>query len=150
MKKTSFKAKNMCVVMTFTVAVLIFFGGLWQIGIYKKLKNNCTCTTTGVIYNEANYFGKKSHIQEHIAVETDQYFKKGSIYASNRAEKTGDEVIIHYDKTNPDNFYINDRVNEYKVNAVFCFASSIFMLMLTVFLAIVIRKQFKNSQRRKK
>ncbi len=59
MKKTSFKAKNICVVMTFTVAVLIFFGGLWQIGIYKKLKNNCTCTTTGVIYNEANYFGKK-------------------------------------------------------------------------------------------
>lgn len=151
MKKTNFKAKNICVVMTFTVAVLFFFTGLWQIGLYKKLKNNCTCTTTGVVANEAHYFGgKRTRTQEYIEVETDQYFSQGYIYAGNRAEKKGDEVIIHYDKNNTENYYINDRVNEYKVNAVFSLASSVFMLMLTVFLAIVIRKQFKKSQSRKK
>ena len=146
LKKTSFKAKNICVVMTFTVAVLFFFTGLWQIGLYKKLKNNCTCTTTGVVATD----GKKSRTQEYIEVETDQYFSQEYIYASNRAEKKGDEVIIHYDKNNTENYYINDRVNEYKVNAYFIFLMSVFMLMLTIFLAIVIRKQFKKLQSRKK
>ena len=149
MKKSNFKAKKICVIMTFILSVLIFLAGLWQLGIYKKLKNNCTCTTTGVIANEAHYTGGKS-IQEYIEVKTDQYFNKGTIYASNREDKKGDKVIIHYDKDDPDSYYINDRVNEYKVNAVFSFASSVFMLMLTVFLAIVIRKQFKKSQSRKK
>ena len=151
MKKTSFKAKNLCVVMTFTLAVLLLLTGFWQIGIYKKLKNNCTCTTTGVIVNEAHYSGgKRSSTQEYIEVKTDHYFNKGYIYASNRVEKKGDEVIIHYDKHNIDDYYINDRVDEYMVNAYFIFGTSIFMLILTIFLAIVIRKQFKKSQRRKK
>ena len=63
--------------MTFILSVLIFLAGLWQLGIYKKLKNNCTCTTTGVIVNEAHYTGGKS-IQEYIEVKTDQYFNKGT------------------------------------------------------------------------
>ena len=100
--------------MTFILSVLIFLAGLWQLGIYKKLKNNCTCTTTGVIVNEAHYSGKRNSTQEYILVETDQYFNKGSIYASNREDKKGDMVIIHYDKDDTDTYYINDRVNEYK------------------------------------
>lgn len=146
MKKSNFKAKKICVIMTFILSVLIFLAGLWQLGIYKKLKNNCTCTTTGVIVNEAHYTGERKSIQEHIEVKTDQYFNKGTIYASNREDKKGDKVIIHYDKDDPDSYYINDRVDEYKDAAVFIFVISIFMFMLTVFLAVVIRKQMKKSQ----
>lgn len=147
MKKSNFKAKKICVIMTFILSVLIFLAGLWQIGIYKKLKNNCTCTTTGVVVKEAHYIvRKKSRTQECIEVKTDRYFTKEYIYASGREEKKGDKVIIHYDKDDPDSYYINDRVDEYKDAAVFIFVISIFMFMLTVFLAVVIRKQMKKSQ----
>lgn len=60
MKKNtpSIKARNICVVMTLTAAVVMIAVGIWQISGYKALKENCTCETTGVIVNEAAYSGK--------------------------------------------------------------------------------------------
>lgn len=134
-------------VITFTAAILFLVIGLWQLVSYKKLKNDCTCTTTGVITNEAHYYGVKSfRYQEKIEVKTDQYFNKAYIYARAGAEKEGDMVIIHYDKENTERYYINDRVDEYKDNAVIIFLISGSMLILTVFLAVVIRKQYRRRK----
>ena len=144
------KAKIMCVVMTASFAVMCLFLGIWQTRLYTELMNGCTSEITGIVADTPDAYSRYSHIR----IDPDggsSPFQSKELYVDIRDGDEGDRVIIHYAPAQPDNYYISDvenvrivdisdSINAPRSNSIFAYGASAFMLLLSLFLIILIRK----------
>ena len=145
-KKPSKKAVLFCIILVFTAALLFFAAGSWQGRIYNDLKTNCTAAVTGEVVNKTQSrrrtedFGKpeKRYLTGkhwiHIKVNVDGIFKLGDIYADPQGEEINDEISIRYDPDKPEQYYIGERINNYKTAEKFAYGASVLMAALAAFL----------------
>ncbi len=163
------KGKIACVIMLFVVSAIGVLGGIWQTGIYYDLTNKCTSQVTGTVVEEFYCDQKMSDSVEtkyvsgpgprvkyarrignkwliHIDIQTDDLFKTEDIYADSGTEDEGDTVIIHYDPDDPENYYIGDRVDEYKGSGIFSYAMGGVMFVFAILSAIFIFHSAKANQ----
>ena len=161
---TRIKGKIACVIIVFAFSVVCLIGGIWQMGIYSDLKNNCTSEVTGIVVEKSfkekdisshsveteNITGRGSYRHNgytiHIDVQTDDLFKTEDIYADIGTEKVGDTVIIHYSPDDPAYYYIGGRVNRYKEASIFSYVASGFMFVFSLFLVLFIRHSSKAEK----
>ena len=153
------KAKIMCVVMTVSFAVICLFLGVWQTGIYTERKSACTHEIIGVVTGKPPDYSR----QWRIKIQSDEKsspFKNQQLCAAIRGGDEGDKVIIHYSPEHHENYYITDiedvrllgvseNVNYPKISGIFAYATSGFMLALSLFLAMLTHRSMQPKSKRK-
>ena len=150
-KTSSKKAMIFCIMLVFAVSAVFFALGKWQMSNYDKLKNACTSEVTGTVVNVSqghiDYSVESKNLSgkywKHIKVETDDIFKHNNIYATRGASKRGDEIIIHYDPKDPDNYYVGNDADNYITSAGFAYAASGLMCVVAIFILIIAIKRSK-------
>jgi hypothetical protein len=145
-----------------TFAIILIITGLWDMSKYNRLKNNCTAEVSGVVdmisegerksydYLDTTYLSEDASEWIHIRVVNDDplnSFYAKNIYANVGKEKLEEIVTIHYDPHNPKDYYIADRVNSYKSEAIALFVlSGLFLLGVVLILLSTLRKHFKEAK----
>ncbi len=152
-KPPSKKAKLFCCILVAAFSVICILIGLIELYIYSSLKDSCTAEVTGTVIYEGTGSIKDTDSPEYkyvsgkywrqIEVETDGTFNLKNVYASRGAEKKGDKVTIHYDPSDPDNYYISDGANDYKTTAIIVFAADGFLILLTIFIMVKSGRHYK-------
>lgn len=149
----------MCVVMTVSFAVICLFFGIWQTDIYTERKSACTHEITGVVTGKTADDSRQWRIQIQ-SDETSSPFRKQQFYAAIRGGNEGDKVIVHDSPGHHDYYYITDienvrllgvseNVNNPKIAGIFAYATSAFMLALSLFLVMLIRRSMQPKRKRK-
>lgn len=134
---------------------LIFFliGAIMHYG-YKEDLKHCTAEVSGVVAEERSgrfkdtdpvtdkYLSRKYQYKRKgrhwniIKVNTDSRFVYDTLRADGYTGRKGDKVIIHYDPDDPEEYYINDLVNEYRSVAILFYALGGINIALSVYLTI--------------
>lgn len=152
-KAPSKKAKLFCWILVIAFSVICILIGLWEMSVYRSLKDKCTSYVTGTVVYEGtgriddtdkpeNKYASGEYWRQ-IQVETDGVFELDNIYAKRGAEKKGDSITIHYDPNDPDNYYIGDGADDYKTTAVIIFAADGFLILLTIFIMVKSGRYYK-------
>lgn len=151
---------------------LIFFliGAIMHYG-YKEDLKHCTAEVSGVVAEERSgrfkdtdpvtdkYLSRKYQYKRKgrhwniIKVNTDSRFVYDTLRADGYTGRKGDKVIIHYDPDDPEEYYINDLVNEYRSVAILFYALGGINIALSVYLTIyynIPQKEKKQKPKAKK
>ena len=160
---------------TLTVLLMLVFGILGFLAYYSthETVKDCTGEVTGIVgqegygklqesehFPEGRYLstGKYRKYWIEIHVDTDDRFQLETLYASVSYGKEGDELAIHYNPEDPEEYYIGESKKQHGYgSAVVLFVISGLMLALSI--GVVIsdlvgtdeeKKQKKREQREQK
>lgn len=136
---------------TIAFALIFFLIGAIEHYCYKDVLKQCTAEVSGVVAEEhtghvkaadpvADKYLSRSHGRHKywntIKVNTDSRFVYDTLRADGYTGRKGDTVIIHYDPHDPDEYYINDYVNEYRTVAILFYILGGINIVLSVYLTI--------------
>ena len=151
--KAESPAKKEVFVPTFTIIVAVIIGliGLMELFYYRTIKNNCSSVVTGIVDEEGTggirdkkdtaegkYLstGKSAKYWIKIVVKTDGVFTMKTLYAGKGYGNEGDELIIHYNPMDPEEYYIGDYIGDVQAVFIILFVISGIFVALSVFFAI--------------
>ena len=148
-KSTNKKEKNREIyIPTLTIILMLLFGipGLIALHSYRTTLRDCSSEVTGFIEDEhrgnggsimltveGKYVDSKATRYLSIIVNTDDRFQHECVYVD--FGNVGDKVTIHYNPNDPDDYYIDDRINSFDVAVVLLVIGGA-MFALSVFLMI--------------
>lgn len=152
-KGPSLKAKIFCVVLVLAATVVFIAAGIWQLNIYRELKDRCTSEVTGTVVYEG--YGRMDNTDapenkyvsgkywRQIDIEPGSGFELSTVYAERGAEKPGDSITIHFDPDDPDNYYLGDKADYYKTVAYVIFVVSGILPLFLIFVMVKSHKYYR-------
>lgn len=161
-KVPSKKAKIFCCILILTASAVFVLLGLREMSVYTELINKCTSEVTGtVVYEgkdwrahngsvsfsygpEYKYVNGKRYRQ--IEVKTDGVFNFENIYCRPGVEKKGDNITIHYDPDDPENYYISDWASDHKATGIVAFAGAGILILITILIMAKSKRYYKQKE----
>ena len=161
-KNSGIKKEVFVPVLTLVLALVIGLIGCAETGYYRHLKNDCTSETTGIVDQEG--FGSLGNVGPEgkylstgrnekywlkIIVKPDSAFDMNTLYASASYGNVGDELTIYYDPSDPEDYYIEGRLEEVWSTALTIWIITGLLIGVSIFLAVFFNSDSSRKRSRK-